>query len=118
LHQISQNLEPRDLLPLYEELGRLMASLHSIDVGSKFGELSKFASDTISLTAEFSSNYDFVKELFKNSLNTFQSLNGSNATAEMINKFLSQNEHLLFSCKVPSLCHNDFHEVAKSLDSP
>lgn len=96
---------------MYEKLGKLLSSLHSLDVGTKFGELSKSSSDQITLETEFSSNADFIKSIFESSLSTFLSLNGPEHTVDLIHNFLSQSEHILHSCQAPSLCHNDFHEV-------
>lgn len=103
LSEVVDGLTGVDLAAVYRQLGRLLAAVHQI-AQEHWGYLTTRVVDVRP------TNSAYMTEQFDRRLTTFGQLGGDPDLARAIGRHVARQAGLYAACRLPVLCHNDFHE--------
>ncbi|MDQ7909800.1 aminoglycoside phosphotransferase family protein [Phytohabitans sp. ZYX-F-186] len=104
LSTVVGELPAGDLDPVYGQMGRLLSTVHRIRFPS-WGYIVTGIHDPRS------TNSAYMAAEFAEKLERFADLGGDSALREAIAVYARGHADLFAACRVPVLCHNDFHEA-------
>jgi TetR/AcrR family transcriptional regulator, regulator of mycofactocin system len=103
LAAVANRLTEGDVESVYEQMGRLLATVHRI-TADRWGYV------TTGLVDAKPSNTAYMLDQFTRKLRRFLELGGDPALARAIDGHVGRHEEVLAACRRPALCHNDFHD--------
>ncbi|GAB2639133.1 phosphotransferase family protein [Kribbella swartbergensis] len=95
--------DPPDWRATYEQLGQLLARVHSIGQPA-YGYLTDDILDPLP------DNAQYMRRQFAKKLREFADLGGDSELHEAIHRYVETHAVLFEANRAPVLCHNDFHE--------
>jgi hygromycin-B 7''-O-kinase len=97
-----QKLPKSKIAIIYEQMGNYLRILHS-QHSSQFGYITK------GIDHPHKTNEEYMLFQFKKKIKQYKEFKGSAKVAQEIMKYVTKRKSLLTSCKMASLCHNDYH---------
>lgn len=103
LSAVNDRLTGSDTEHVYEQMGRLLATVHQI-TAARWGYVT-----TCIVNVKYS-NTAYMLDQFATKLRRFADLGGDSALGGAINRHVARHADVFAGCQTPALCHNDFHD--------